>query len=524
MLGPLEALGPSGPVVLGGGRLRLLLAVLVMRAGEFVPRSDLIDALWPEAPPTSATQSLESYVSRLRTALRTTGASAGELLSVPGGYRLVREGNRFDHQAFADLSERARAALAEGDADEATELAARALALWRGPALAGIAEERALRGDAIMLEDGRLSTIETLAEANLESGRYPEVIAELSVEAARHRTRERMHELLMVALYRAGRQTEALEVYREARDHLSHELGLEPGSELRELQARILRHDPSLDPPARPASSKTNHENQAIEASSAGLRASRWRTVVVVPIATVLALIATAVIVAVLTGQGGDAAIARALNAPGLGVLNGKSGRPLSAVRLAGAPSSLTSAFGSVWVTSYDAGTLMRIDTGKSTVSQRVPIGTGASGVAAAAGDIWVANSVADQVDRVNAGTDEVVERIHVGSDPTDVGAGAGSVWVANTADGTVSRIDAVTGAVVKTISVGPSPDGLAVGDGSVWVALGGTSGVVRLDPRSGAVDQRILVGSGPSAIAVGAGGCVGRQHARLDRLADRHP
>jgi ABC-type transport system substrate-binding protein len=204
------------------------------------------------------------------------------------------------------------------------------------------------------------------------------------------------------------------------------------------------------------------------------------------------------------TGQGRTAAIGRALRAPGLGVFDDRSGDPLSVAALAGVPTRLTSAFGSVWATSYDAGTLVRIDAKESTVIQTVPIGTGATGVAAASGDLWVADSLADEVERVDAGTDEVVQTIHVGSDPTEVAAGAGSVWVANNAGGTVSRIDPLTGAVVKVIPVGASPDGLAVGDGSVWVALGGASAVARLDPRSDAVAQTIRVGSGPSAIAVG--------------------
>ena len=262
-----------------------------------------------------------------------------------------------------------------------------------------------------------------------------------------------------------------------------------------------------LDPPAQTVGSENGHANQAVAPAPADLRVARSRTPAVAPVAAILALAAAVIVAVVVTSQGGTAAIGRALRAPGLGVFDDRSGQPLSAAALAGVPTRLASAFGSVWATSYDAGTLVRIDAEKSTVIQTVPIGTGATGVAAAAGDLWVADSLTDQVDRVDAGTDQVVQRIQIGSDPTDVAAGAGSVWVANTADGTVSRIDPLTGAVVKVIPVGPSPDGLAVGDGSVWVALGGASGVARLDPRSDAVAQTILVGSGPSAIAVGHAG-----------------
>ena len=116
MLGPLEAVGPSGAAVLVGGKQRLLLAILVLHAGELVARSAIIDALWPEDPPASAAQSVESYVSRLRAALRAAGATQPILASAPGGYRLLRDGNRFDRDAFTELASRARSALEDGDA------------------------------------------------------------------------------------------------------------------------------------------------------------------------------------------------------------------------------------------------------------------------------------------------------------------------------------------------------------------------------------------------------------------------
>ena len=499
LLGPLEALGPSGPVALGGGKQRLLLAVFVLRAGEFVSRSALIDALWPEAPPASAPQSLESYVSRLRAALRAAGATDETLVSAPGGYRLRREGNRFDHEMFIALSSRARAALAADDADGASDLAGQALALWRGPALAGIAEERGVRADVHALEDRRLLMLETRAEAHLASGLDAEVIAELRLEVSRHPTGERLHELLMVALYRAGRQSEALEVYREARDHLSRELGLEPGSPLRELEGRILRHDPSLD--------RRRLDRRPLVAPRASPQQPR-RGVPRVAVALLAVLLSVVVAVVIrATENAGASPIAGRLRVPALAELAVPSGAARRATELGSVPSDIAAGLGSEWVTSYDDGTLIRIDPATSAVVQTVSVGHGASGVAIAAGDAWVADTLVDQVARVSGATDEVVQRIPVGQGPGGVAAGEGAVWVTNAGSGTVTRIEPLSGAVLGTTRVGASPSAVAVGDGAVWVALQGADAVARLDAQTGQVVQTIPVGSGPSAITVGSAG-----------------
>lgn len=497
VLGPLEAVGPSGPVTIGGSKPRVLLAVLVMRAGEFVSRSELVDALWPEAPPASAQQSLESHVSRLRSALRDAGADPEMLVSIPRGYRLVRDGNRFDHELFIALSDRARTALTGGDADGASDLATQALALWRGPALAGIADERALRADATTLEDRRLSVIEIRAEADLVAGRHAEVIAELSADAFRHPTRERIQELLMIALYRSGRQTEALEVYRDRRKRLSDELGLEPGPGLRELQAQILNHDPSL-------AARQDTGNATVAPTVTPRRIGRRS--LLLGLALVLIVAAAAGIAR--EGQNGrPSAVDARLRHPAIAELAIPSGRPQRAAALDATPSDIVAGAGADWATSYDEGTLTRIDPSTSTVVQTIPVGHGASGVAIDAGDAWVAEALNDRLARVSLATNQVVEQIPVGQGPVAVAAGAGAIWVANDGDGTVTRVDPSTGAVSRTTPVGSSPVAVAVGDGGVWVALQGSNSVAQLDAQTGQVVRTISVGSGPSAIAIGSGG-----------------
>ena len=502
ILGPFEVVEQGHALALGGPRQRAVLAMLLLQRGQVVPTDRLIDQLWDERPPHSPEKTIQVYVSRLRKIL-----GDGMLETAGPGYRLAINADQVDAERFDHLSDEGRAARAGGEPVRASEILRTALDLWRGPPLSDLADQGFVQPYIDRLTDLRLATIEDRIDAELALGGGG-LVPELEMLVGANPLRERLRGQLMLALYRSGRQAEALDAYRNGRSLLIEELGLEPCREVRDLQARILRHDPGLDPPAHTVSSETGHAHQAFAPARADPRAERSRAPEVAPVAAILAVVVAAVIVVgVFTGQGQTAAIGRALRSPGLGVFNDRSGDPLSATALADVPTRLTRAFGAVWATSYDAGTLVRIDAQESTVTQTVPIGTGATGVAAAAGDLWVADSLADQLERVDAGTYQVVETIHVGSDPTEVAAGAGSVWVANTADGTVSRIDPLTGTVVKVIPVGASPDGLAVGDGSVWVALGGASGVARLDPRSDAVAQTIRVGSGPSSVAVGDAG-----------------
>ncbi len=499
VLGPLEALGPSGLVRLGGGKQQLLLAVLVLRAGELVSRSAIIDALWPEDPPPSAGHTVESYVSRLRAALRSAGGDSGMIVSGTGGYRLLRDGNRFDFDSFTDLTAGARTALDAGEADSAMDLASQALALWRGPALSGLADRAGVRADATAWDERRLLGLELRAEAGLALGRGETLISELRAEASRQPVRERAHELLMLALYRSGRQAEALEVYRAVHEHLDREVGLGPGAGLRDLQVRILRQDPSLDGVrselAPPPSGHTERRPQA--------KATRVRGV---GLAAGVAVIA-ALTLALISLTGGTEAASGTLRAPAVGVLNPQDGRPVSAVKLDVVPTQITTGLGAEWVTSYYTGTLLRVDPGDPTEIQTVYVGRGITGVTVAGGDVWVAASLDDRLIRVDGSSEQVVQRIKVGADPTDVAAGAGALWITNQGDGTVSRIDPRTGAVLGVTRVGPSPEGVAVGDGAVWVALNGASSLARLDPRTGHLVQTIGIGSGPSAVAVDGAG-----------------
>ena len=241
VLGSLEVLDASGqPVPLGGTRQRTVLGSLLLRAGETVPLERLVDELW-EQPPETAAKTVQVYVSRLRRLL-----APGAIESRSGGYALRLDGDRLDLTQFERLANEGRSALGAAEWERAASLLGEALALWRGPALGGLSAER-IRREADRLEEARLQALEDRIEADLGRGREREVVPELRALVAEHPFRERLRAQLMRALYAAGRQTEALEVYRETRTLLDEELGLEPGAELRELERRMLSHDPKLE-------------------------------------------------------------------------------------------------------------------------------------------------------------------------------------------------------------------------------------------------------------------------------------
>jgi predicted ATPase/DNA-binding SARP family transcriptional activator len=248
-LGAVEARAEDRPLTLGGPKQRALLALLLLRTGEVVSREALVDALWGAEPPRSAVQSLQVYVHGLRQAL-----GGGRIETVGSGYRLPLDDGELDLVRFERLLDQGGRALAAGrPADAADDLRA-ALALWRGSALADLGGEPVAEAEAPRLEDRRLAAQELLNDAQLALGRHEALVPELERLIAAEPYRERFRAQHILALYRAGRQTDALAAYRVARDALVEELGVEPSPELQELERRILRHDPSLTapPPSQP--------------------------------------------------------------------------------------------------------------------------------------------------------------------------------------------------------------------------------------------------------------------------------
>ena len=241
LLGPLEVVGDDGaPIALGGRRPRAILAMLLLRPNQVVSSDRLIDGVWEESPPVSAPNALQVHVHALRRAL---GADRIETRA-PGYVVRVTDGE-LDVDRFERL-------VAAGRLHEA-------LALWRGPALAGLSDEPFARADAARLEEARLAALEARVAADMEAGRHATITAELEALVAEHPHRERLRVQQMLALYRSGRQADALDAYRSARASLD-ELGIEPSAELRTLEQRILRQDPTLDLPAAVAAAPSPDE------------------------------------------------------------------------------------------------------------------------------------------------------------------------------------------------------------------------------------------------------------------------
>ena len=243
ILGPVEVHAQGRPLAVPGARQRALLALLLLRAGEPVSRDRLIADLWGERPPDGAVKTVQAVVSRLRRAL---GGEASRLVTGAAGYRLRIEPDELDLARFERLCEDGRRALAAGRPERAAARLRAALEEWRGPALADVAFEPFAPPEVARLEELRAAAVEDRVEADLALGRGVELVAELEALVAREPLRERLHGQLMLALYRAGRQGEALDAYRDAVRTLDTELGLRPGPELERLQKAILAHDPTL--------------------------------------------------------------------------------------------------------------------------------------------------------------------------------------------------------------------------------------------------------------------------------------
>ena len=243
LLGPLEVLVDGAPLPIAAAKPRALLALLLLNRNRAVPTERLVDELWGDEPPARATKTLQVYVSQLRKAL-----GPERLVTRAPGYELRVGEGELDVDRFEALAAEARAAASPKQAAAGFR---KALALWRGPALREFRSEPFAETASAQLEDLKLAAVEDLLEAELDAGARNEVIPELEELVAAEPLRERPRELLMLALYRSGRQAEALDLYRRTRELFVDELGIEPGRALRELQQAVLRQDAELRVPVR---------------------------------------------------------------------------------------------------------------------------------------------------------------------------------------------------------------------------------------------------------------------------------
>jgi ABC-type transport system substrate-binding protein/DNA-binding SARP family transcriptional activator/DNA-binding beta-propeller fold protein YncE len=499
LLGPLEACANGRAIDIGGLKQRALLAMLLLRANEPVPRGVLVRQLWGEHPPTGAHHSLEVYVSRLR---KTLDAVTEEpvVLTRPGAYLLRIAAEQLDVNRFEQLAGEGRCALAANAPERAAANLREALALWRGAPLADLRDEPFAQAEIARLEELHVGLIEDRIATDLALGRHADVVTELKALVAADPLRERLHQQLMIALYRCGQQAEALARYQSARRTLVGELGIEPGRALQGLQRAILQQDASLDPPPRVGPSPAP---ALAEGSGASLADHTCRRRLLVGAGTVLAVTLALFITDAFNGSAGPAPIAVGPNT--VAVIDGSRSVMGGAVADAGRPNGVAYGAGAAWITDSAGDLLLRVDSAHR-ITDRIPVGRGPAGVAVGDGEVWVANELDGTVSEVNPRAGTVVATIQVGNGPEAIGFGFGSVWVANVTDSTLSRIGPASGHVIATIPLGSAPADLAVGDRGIWVTSADTGRLLLTDPGRNRVSNAFPIGGLPGGVAVGAG------------------
>jgi len=458
LLGPLEVAIENGSVSVPAGKPRSLLVLLTLHANEPVDTERIIDALWGESPPASAPAIVQTYVSRLRKLL-----GEERIETVGHGYRLLLSPGERDVDRVEELRERSRT---EPPAQAAQTLR-EALVLFHGRPLGDVLDAEFAQADARRLEELRAALVSERIEADLAAGRHADVLGELEGLVVRRPLDERLRALLVVALYRSGRQADALAAYQDARHTLKEDLGLEPSNELRTLQRKILEHDPSLGVP-------TSESSDQPTASRSFVR-RRMRSVAVV--CGLVVVLVAAIVAGALAVSGGSA----------------------SAVPVT--PNSVAV-----------------IDPKELRVVANIPVGRRPLLVAATADSVWVASTGDRVLTRIDPGTFELQGTVGLGFEPTAIEPVGDSLWVAGGYDHALWRVDRDGLARVKLTfkeryplpeGFERGPAGLASSKHGLWLAHG--EEVTLLDPITGRARRDVKIG-GPwtTAIEVGRRGFVG--------------
>ena len=472
MLGPLEVLRDGHAIALGGLKQRSLLAILLLHPNRSVSRDRLIDGVWGERAPPRAGETLDTYIYRLRKLV-----GNDRIVRQPGGYSLRVEPGELDLERFETLV--AAAELRE------------ALALWRGPPLSDLRYEPFANGEVARLEQRRLLVLERRIDAELEDGMGAGLVPELEQLVREHPTRERLVGQLMLALYRGGRQVDALAAFQTVRRTLADDLGLEPGPELRELEGRILRHEDSLRPKR--------------EAISVRLRSGR-RGITVAAIACAVAGLAAGLGVLLTSSHSPPQRVSNsAANSNRLVPLDMRTGGQQHAVALAGRPSAVIASAGALWVADSADGTVSRVDPRTGVVVDRIPVQGEPGSLAAGDGAVWAASTIGSTLERIDLRTDGVTQTVPLGNaDPVSLAFDRGKLWIADTTDQALIELDPISGSVLRTLSIDLHPTSIGAGAGELWVAGYDTGTVEEIDPRSGQTIDTLRVGDGPAALASG--------------------
>jgi len=540
VLGPLQALEGGRQVVLGTQKQQTVLALLLLNANNVVPSDRLVDELWGESSPPTARKAVQVYISQLRKLLDANGDE--RIATRSGGYALSVGPGALDAYRFEALVSEARALVSAGEVAAGADAYRNALSLWRGPVLAGLPLEQRARGEADRLEEERLTATAELIDCELALGRHERAIGQLERLVAEHPLSERFRGQLMLALYRSGRQADALRVYREGRTTLREELGLEPGVPLQRLERGILTQDEALEAPAGIADSGPI-PSAPPESPVAGAGRSRWggrRAVLALAALVAAGILAAALALVLRPGHSGLTAIGPnavglvdprtnaivtrfSVDAPASLVARGSlvwvadeadksvdridsSRLQMRTLAIPGHPSALAVGSGVIWVANGAEQTVVQIHTtggyaGAPVRLASVPPEARALGIAASGGGAWVA-SPGTRIFRVDRGGRVNLRRFIPSGVVPAIASGAGRVWVGGS--GSVTPIDPDNGVPGAPVAVECDPAAVASGSGSVWVACG--SDVQRVDEGRQVVTATVHVGRNASAIAVGRG------------------
>ena len=542
ILGPLEVADGHGAISFDAPKQRTLLAVLLLHANEVVSSERLIDEVWGAKPPATAAKVMQTYISQLRKAL---GSDA--IVTRPPGYTLQVEDGALDVDRFHRLTSDAQAFVGKGKPASAEKLYREALALWRGPPLSDVVFESFAANEVEGLDEERLKALTDRIDCDLTLGRHHELASELEALVGQYPLRERLRGQLMLALYRSGRQADALAAYQDARRTLVDELGLEPSGELQALERAILTHDVALEPPPPTARERI-----------AGRRITAWRAVA---LATPVVIVLVAGLAFALNGKKPAPML---LQPNSVGFIDATSGRLTPEFHLGREPTSLIVAFDDVWVATYrdmevtrfiprsdrtisiPAGgrpisltrfgkkifvwtiehRLVPIDVGANLPDEPVPLGAAAQGafathdgvtpaldasggrISSGGGFLWI--TAPPSVLRISPGHPRRTMLItpYDGARPA-IAYGNGATWVAGYTD--VFPIDTRTGFAARGVNVGHAVD-IAFGAGSMWVVSAPDMnmevgpGLRRVNPREHVVDSTPITSGVPIRVVSAAG------------------
>ena len=554
ILGPLEVLENGSPLPIAGAKQRALLAVLLLEANRVVSADRLIDELWGEATPDDGRNALQVRVSQLRKTVPTAA-----LLTRAPGYVMEVAPSKLDSACFERLLADARVAQAAGEMETAGRLFRQGLALWRGRPLEDVSLLGPAAAEVRQLDELHLTAQEERIDCDLALGRHRDLVPELQTLVAQHPLRERLRGQLMLALYRSGRQAEALAAYRDARRALVEDLGIEPGPELQQLEHDVLTQSPSLQP---------RGQAPQAEDTSTALRSRLLRRRVTGAVVAIALLAAVVGLTLVLWPRGTssrnahlETVIAVPRSFVGMVRVDPHDDRVVDRVRLPGdlAEGSGTFADGSMWIAGSTG--VDRVDPQSGVVLAKIPITGGAAGIAGSdTNGIWLTSHAPDEnaVWQIDPSTNAVARRVALPGhpyagpwigdkvvwlaststiwklDPTSgkilgripyniptratdniASAGYGALWLADPEGlvpggglrfGVVVRVDEQTDKLSR-VPV-PRVDGVAVGGGAVWARSGiageltGTGDVTEINPDTNHVIQTIKLGHADWVVA----------------------